>query len=216
MNVNVRAPHAQTHIEIRPSVLYVGTPVVLITTRNEDGTANITPMSSAWALGDRMVLGLQAAGQGAANLLRTRECVLNFPHGELWSQVERIARATGRDPVPDFKAAIGFVHCADKFALGGFTAQPATCVAPPRIAECPLQMEAKLVAAHELAADIEDSHGPALLSLEVRVLKVHAAPSIVVSGTNHVDTAQWHPLFYVFRHYFSVGPDLGKTFRAEI
>ena len=29
-------------------VLYFGTPVVLITTRNEDGTPNIAPMSSAW------------------------------------------------------------------------------------------------------------------------------------------------------------------------
>ncbi|RFB76329.1 flavin reductase family protein [Methylovirgula sp. 4M-Z18] len=216
MNINVRTRPAPSHIEIHPSVLYVGTPIVLMTTCNADGSANITPMSSAWALSDRMVLGLQAAGQGAANVLRTRECVLNFPSAELWPQVENIAHTTGRDPVPNFKAAIGFVHCADKFALGNFTAQPSRCVMPPRIVECPLQMEAKLVAAHELGQDVDAPAGPALLSLEVRVLKVHALPSIVVPGTNHVDTAQWHPLFYVFRHYFSVGPDLGKTFRAEI
>jgi hypothetical protein len=24
----------------------------------------------------------------------------------------------------------------------------------------------------------------------------------------------WKPLFYVFRHYFSTGADLGKTFKA--
>ncbi len=45
------------HIEIMPSVLYVGTPVVLITTLNPDGTTNISPMSSAWMLFDRAVLG---------------------------------------------------------------------------------------------------------------------------------------------------------------
>lgn len=52
------------HVTIEPSILYFGTPVVLITTLNEDGTANISPMSSAWALGRTVVLGLGASGQG--------------------------------------------------------------------------------------------------------------------------------------------------------
>jgi flavin reductase (DIM6/NTAB) family NADH-FMN oxidoreductase RutF len=51
---------------IHPSILYFGTPVVLITTRNPDGSANITPMSSAWALADRVVIGLSGGGQGLA------------------------------------------------------------------------------------------------------------------------------------------------------
>jgi flavin reductase (DIM6/NTAB) family NADH-FMN oxidoreductase RutF len=36
---------------IEPSILYFGTPVVLISTRNEDGTTNVAPMSSAWFSG---------------------------------------------------------------------------------------------------------------------------------------------------------------------
>lgn len=36
------------HLTISPSVLYFGTPVVLIVTRNPDGTPNVAPMSSAW------------------------------------------------------------------------------------------------------------------------------------------------------------------------
>ncbi len=39
------------HVTIEPSILYPGTPVVLISTQNEDGTANRAPMSSAWWLG---------------------------------------------------------------------------------------------------------------------------------------------------------------------
>ncbi|MGI8308307.1 hypothetical protein [Saccharopolyspora hattusasensis] len=34
---------------IAPSILYFGTPVVLLSTENSDGTANLAPMSSAWA-----------------------------------------------------------------------------------------------------------------------------------------------------------------------
>jgi len=36
------------HRTIHPSILYVGTPVVLIGTVNEDGTPNLAPISSAW------------------------------------------------------------------------------------------------------------------------------------------------------------------------
>lgn len=34
-----------------PHILYLGTPVVLISTVNEDGTHNLAPMSSAFWLG---------------------------------------------------------------------------------------------------------------------------------------------------------------------
>jgi flavin reductase (DIM6/NTAB) family NADH-FMN oxidoreductase RutF len=201
------------HQSIAPSVLYFGTPVVLMVTSNDDGTANITPMSSAWALGSCVVLGLSSATQGAVNLLREGECTLNFPSAGLWPNVERIARTTGVNPVPPYKAEMGFVHEADKFALGGFATQPSELILTPRIAECPLQFETCLLTCHRSA---KQKGAPAThLILEVDVQRVHAHRSIVVPGTNHIDTGQWNPLFYVFRHYFGDAVDLGKTFRAE-
>jgi flavin reductase (DIM6/NTAB) family NADH-FMN oxidoreductase RutF len=41
-----------------PAILYFGTPVVLISTLNFDGTPNLAPMSSAWWLGHHGMLGL--------------------------------------------------------------------------------------------------------------------------------------------------------------
>jgi flavin reductase (DIM6/NTAB) family NADH-FMN oxidoreductase RutF len=41
------------HVLIERAILYFGTPVVLIATQNEDGTANLAPMSSARRLGWR-------------------------------------------------------------------------------------------------------------------------------------------------------------------
>ena len=206
------AAGAHEHVTIRPSILYFGTPVVLITTVSGDGSFNISPMSSAWALGDRVVLGCTATGQGIENLRRQGECVLNFPSSSLWRKVERIARATGRREVPPAKAAIGYEYVADKFALAGLTAMPSEIVTPPRIAECPLQFEAVLVEA-------KPSNGPdgsaAMFIAETQVKRVHAYREIVIPGTNHVDTAAWDPLLYVFRHYFGTGDDLGKTFKAE-
>lgn len=51
-------------------VLYFGTPVVLVSTLNPDGTANLAPMSSAWWLGQAAMLGMGANSQTAANLRR--------------------------------------------------------------------------------------------------------------------------------------------------
>jgi flavin reductase (DIM6/NTAB) family NADH-FMN oxidoreductase RutF len=47
--VEWRKPQAREAVTIKPSILYFGTPVVLITTMNPDATVNISPMSSAWA-----------------------------------------------------------------------------------------------------------------------------------------------------------------------
>src|ERR1700731_4644878 len=96
------------HKTIEPTILYFGTPVAFISTRNPDGTANLAPMSSAWWLGQRNVLGLATASQTTRNLLRTGECVLNLPSSDMAAHVDRIARTTGTDPVPVGKLLRGY------------------------------------------------------------------------------------------------------------
>ena len=207
-------PDADTHITITPSILYVGTPVALITTLNPDATTNISPMSSVWALADRMVLGMSGAAHGAANLLREGELVINFPGPDLWGAVEALAPTTGSDPVPEAKQAMGFVFEPDKFGCARLTPQGSQVVAPDRICECPIQMEAELVAAHAPGDWPTDRPGSFYI-FETRVRRVHARADLVVPGSQRIDPARWSPLLYVFRHYFGTGPELGKTFRAE-
>jgi len=201
---------------IHPSILYFGTPVVLITTHNEDGTLNITPMSSAWALADRIVIGLAGGGQGLANLRRERECVLNLAGEDMHRGVERIAPTTGRQPVPTWKQATGYRHEADKLALGGWHALPSLSVKPPRIMECPLQLEARVLldVDRPLEAWRDSAGGYAILELEV--LHVHAHEEVTVAGTQHIDPQRYRPLFYLFRHYVGPGKPKGRTFKAEV
>lgn len=201
---------------IRPSILYFGTPVVLITTRNPDGSANITPMSSAWALADRVVIGLAGGSQGLANLLRERECVLNLADEAMHESVERLAPTSGCDPVPAWKREGGYRHEPDKFALAGWHALPSLTVAAPRIAESPLQLEARLCHARSRPLDAWRERGGGYVIFELDVLRVHAHAEIVVPDTQHIDPARYRPLFYVFRHYFGCGPRLGQTFKAEV
>ncbi len=207
-------PHASPageHQSIWPSILYFGTPIALVTTMNIDGTANIGPMSSAWALGYTVLMGWESTAHTLTSLERERECVINLPGPELVEQVEKLASLTGGNPPAPHKADT-FRYEPDKFGAAGLTPTAAETVKPPRIAECPLQLEAKVTAIHQPATRPD---GEYFRIVETHVERVHAHPSIVKPQTNHIDPQHWSPLLYVFRHYFGTGPKLARSFRAE-
>ncbi|WP_201294573.1 MULTISPECIES: flavin reductase family protein [unclassified Nocardiopsis] len=195
------------HVAIEPSILYFGTPVVLLSTENPDGTFNLAPMSSAWALGRLVVLGLGAGGQTARNLAERPEAVINLPSPGQWRHVERLAPLTGRYPVPEDKPA-GCRFEPDKFAASGLLPEPSLAVRPPRVARCPLQLEARV-------QRVRPDGSGAFVIAEALVERVHAHPDIVVPGTQHVDPDAWSPLVYNFRHYFGLGPERGCSHRSE-
>ncbi|MHB1596269.1 MAG: flavin reductase family protein [Streptosporangiaceae bacterium] len=197
------------HIPIDPKILYVGTPIALITTMSPDGTCNIGPMSSAWTLGRTVILGWEATSQTLANLEREGECVINYPHADRWTQVEAIATLTGHNPPAPHKAS-QFSYAADKWTPGRFTPQESQTVRPPRIAECAIQCEAEVQAIHM-------PHGPDQATfriVEAYVRRIHADQSVVDdSSTHHISTDAWSPALYVFRDYFGTGPRRGRTKR---
>ena len=85
-------PQFQT---ISPKILYFGNPVALISSVNEDFTPNLAPISSFWALGWTMTLGLLNETKTLQNLEKRPECVVNVPSPDLWRQVEALAPLTG-------------------------------------------------------------------------------------------------------------------------
>ncbi|MEV4291273.1 flavin reductase family protein [Nonomuraea bangladeshensis] len=199
------------HVRIEPNILYFGTPVVLISTLNEDGTPNLAPMSSAFWLGWRGLLGLGARAKTAQNLLRARECVLNLPSDALAPAVDRLALTTGSDPVPERKWERGYRHVADKFGRAGLTPVPSETVAPPRAAECPVAMETVVEAVHPIGED------GGTLAFEVRVQRVWAHEGIRLAGTDdHIDPDAWRPLIMSFQKLYGLGPQVHPSTLATI
>ncbi len=188
------------HVVPGLKVLYFGTPVVLISTRNPDGSANLAPMSSAWWLGQGAMLGMGDRSQTAANLRSDGECVLNLPSSALAAAVDRIALTTGRVPVSEGKRAQGYRHVADKFALGGFTRQPSELVGPPRVAECPIQLECRVTGTHPFGGPAGGATG-----FEVRVLRTYVDEGLLIPGTGYVDPLRWDPLIMKFTEFFGGG-----------
>jgi flavin reductase (DIM6/NTAB) family NADH-FMN oxidoreductase RutF len=204
------------HRTIEPAILYFGTPVVLVSTLNEDGTTNVAPISSAWWLGWSCLLGFGARSHTPANLRRTGECVLNLPSVEQVAAVDRLARTTGSNPVPPHKVAMGYRFEPDKLGLAGLTPRPSQVVAPPRLRECPVQLEATLEAAHPLAAGDPDRAGK-LVALEVRIRRVHVEESLLMDGhRDRIDPRRWRPLMMSFCQFFGLGELVHPSRLAEI
>lgn len=204
------------HRPIDPAILYFGTPVVLVSSTNPDGSANLAPMSSAWWLGRSCMLGFGARSHTPANILRTGECVLNLPSVHQVSAVDRLARTTGSDPVPEWKAQNGYRHVRDKFALAGFTAVASELVAPPRAAECPIHLEAVLEAVHPLAVRDAERRGRSI-ALELRIVRVHASEAVRMAGhADRIDPDRWRPLMMSFQHFYGLGDRVHPSTLSQI
>jgi flavin reductase (DIM6/NTAB) family NADH-FMN oxidoreductase RutF len=203
----------QEFLTIEPKILYFGTPVALISSLNEDGSTNLAPMSSFWALGWTLMLGLLDETKTAENFARHAECVVNLPSPDMWQQVEKLAPLTGKTPVPTVKAK-QFRYESRKFEAAGLTAMPSEVVKPARARECPVHMEARVVKLHQMSGEKLVQLGGGIAA-EVEILRVHIAREFVTGG-HYVDPQTWSPLIYNFRHYFRLAEkELGKTFRAE-
>jgi len=206
--------HESQFKTITPSILYFGNPVAIISSLNPDGTPNLAPISSFWGLGWTMVLGLLCDTQTFDNFQTQPDCVVNIPSPDLWETVERLAPLTGKNPVPAEKSA-KFRFERDKFVASGLTPLASESVKAPRVKECPVQLEATVNRIHLLQGESRLDKLGGGAAVEVRVLKVHVRSDFILSE-NHVNPEKWQPLIYNFRHYFGLGAELGKTFRAEV
>ncbi len=204
------------HIISEPSVLYFGTPVIIIGTTNENGTYNLAPMSSVFWLGWRCVIGLAASSQTTQNILRTGECVLNLASITEAAAVNHLARTTGTYPVPVSKQQKGYRYEPDKFAIAELTPVQADVVSAPMVKECPVQLEAVVTHSRSLAEDDEAIRNRIML-IELRIVRVHLEESILVEGSqNHIDPNKWKPLIMSFQKLYGLGDEVQYSTLSEI
>jgi flavin reductase (DIM6/NTAB) family NADH-FMN oxidoreductase RutF len=205
------------HVSREPNILYFGTPVVVISTVNEDGSYNLAPMSSAFWLGWRCMLGLGVHSKTPQNMLRTGQCVLNLPSVNQVSAVNRLAKTTGSNPVPERKLKRGYRFEADKFGISDFTPIPSVTVDAPRVLECPVQMEAVVEGTHYMAENDPQQRG-GVVCIEVRIQRVHLEESILMDGEpNRVDPDKWRPLIMSFQKFYGLAPgQIQQSTLAEI
>jgi flavin reductase (DIM6/NTAB) family NADH-FMN oxidoreductase RutF len=199
------------HRTIEPTILYFGTPVALISTLNEDGTPNLAPMSSAWWLGWSCMLGLGSMGKTSDNLIRTRECVINLPSEQQVTHVDQLALTTGKNPVPEKKLSWGYRYEPDKFGVGDLSPMPSLAVKPPRIRECPVQMEGVVHEWRPFGKNVSAN------AFEVHIVRLHVEESLLVGdpARPHIDPQKWRPLIMSFCRFFGMGDEVHPSRLAE-
>ncbi|WP_344483975.1 flavin reductase family protein [Glycomyces endophyticus] len=191
------------HVNTPLKVHYYGSVVVLLGTRDAEGRANLAPMSSAWWLGQSAMLGMGDRSKTAQNLRATGECTLNLVPSGLADAVDRLADLTAADPVPESKAAKGYRFEPDKFGAAGLTELPGEATGAPRVAECPVQLECRITAAHPF--------GKGCTAFEAEILRSHVDESVLVPGTAYVDPVAWDPLIMKFCDYFGEARNLRES-----
>jgi flavin reductase (DIM6/NTAB) family NADH-FMN oxidoreductase RutF len=185
---------------VEPKVLYFGTPVVLISSRNPDGSTNLSPMSSAWWLGYTAMLGMGTSSQAVKNLTERPEVVLNLVDPDMVAALDRIALLTGSEEMSDAKRARGYRYEPDKFAAAGLTREPSDLVDVDAVGESPINLEGRIVNIHDIGGP--DSH---LCALEMKVERVHVREDLLMSNDRYIDPLRWDPLIMKFTEYFAGG-----------
>ncbi|NEA33164.1 flavin reductase family protein [Streptomyces sp. SID13031] len=185
---------------VEPKVLYFGTPVVLISSRNPDGSTNLAPMSSAWWLHYSAMLGMAAGSQTVRNLQERPECILNLVEPAMLAGLDRIALLTGSEQMSDAKRARGYRHEPDKFAVAGWTRTPGSLVDVDAVEESPINLEGRIEAIHTVGGP-----GSTLRSLEMSIQRVHVREDLLMHDDRYIDPLRWDPLIMKFTEYFAGG-----------
>jgi len=130
-----------THkIAIEPFRPIYPTPAALVTSVAPDGKPNIITLGEVYNLSLRnptiVGIGIHKARYSHELITRSGEYVVNLPTVRILDAVDRCGATSGRQ--------------VDKFAAFGLTPLPAKVVRPPLIAECPINVECKVIGIEEI------------------------------------------------------------------
>src|SRR5271169_307875 len=100
-----------------------------------------------------------------------------------WLGVDRLALTTGKNPVPEKKRQWGYRYEPDKFGIAGFTPVGSESVAPPRVRECPVQMEGIVHDFRSFGKNVSAN------AFEVHIVKLHVDDKLLVGDGQrpHID-----------------------------
>ena len=157
------------------------------------------------------MLGLGQSGQTSGNLIGTRECVINLPSEDLVTHVDRLALTTGKTPVPERKQGWGYRFEPDKFGTAGLTAIRSESVMPPRVLECPVQMEGIVNSYGSFGKNVN------AYAFEVHIVKLHVDEKLLIGDgpRPHIDPARWRPLIMSFCRFYGLGGEVHPSRLAE-
>jgi flavin reductase (DIM6/NTAB) family NADH-FMN oxidoreductase RutF len=127
-------------VVLKPRRPIYPTPAALITSVAPDGRPNIITLGEVYNLSlanpTIVGVGIRKARYSHELISASREYVVNMPTTSMWEVVDLCGGVSGRE--------------VDKFTEFGLTPLPASVVRPPLIAECPINLECRVVGIEEI------------------------------------------------------------------
>lgn len=98
----------------------------------------------------------------------------------------------------------GYRYERDKFRAAELSETASEKVSPPRVAQCPVQLEAVVERVHPFGEE-----GSGVVAVETRVIRVHVEEALLVPDNHrHIDADRWDPLIMKFCELYGNGQNL--------
>jgi len=179
-----------TKTRIAPLRPVYPSPAALITSVGADGRPNIVTLGECFNVSIRRPVIVGIAIRTATyshGLIRARgEFTVNLPTADLLEKVDGIGMVSGRD--------------CEKFERFGFTPLPADEVAPPLIAECPVNLECRVLSEQEVG-----DH-----NLFLGEVLVQHVDSDKLDASGQPDPRKLGMFVFALQTYLSVGEVIGE------
>ncbi|TJZ51028.1 hypothetical protein FCH28_21250 [Streptomyces piniterrae] len=174
----------------------------LLSTENDDGTFALVALDIAWEFGPVVSAWLPARSRAARNLVVRPEVVFNLsPPGRGPEEgpdggVSTSDIALTEPPLAELplaEAPLAQLPLTEAELADALPTEPSEMVRTPRLADCPLQLEARCV------PELTVTDG-AWTRFEAQVLRVHADPRWVLPmGDRGIELSAWCPPVHDFR-----------------
>ena len=165
-------------------------PAALITSVDSEGKANIITLAEVYNLSVArpVIVGVSITRQRYSHKLisESSQYVVNLPTTRILEKVDRCGAISGRD--------------VDKFSELGLTPIAASLVHPPLIAECPINLECKVIAVHAIG-----DH-----DMFVGEVVAQHVDEAVLDAKGEIRTEKLDALCYVLGEYWSLGEKVGE------
>lgn len=175
---------------MKPSRPVYPSPAGLITSISPEGKPNIITLGEVFNISifDPVIIGIAIGKPRYSHALisATREFVVNLPTSSMAKVIDQCGTVSGRT--------------VDKFSQFGLTAAPAEKVRPPLIAECPVNIECRVLSIQEVG-DHDLFLGEAVAQ--------HVAED-VLDASGRIRVERLDPLCFVHWEYWSFGTKVGQ------
>jgi flavin reductase (DIM6/NTAB) family NADH-FMN oxidoreductase RutF len=182
-------------LSVKPLLFPMPTPLIASAHAGETGLLTVAWIGMVSGTPPTIGIAVRATRNTFRLIEASGEFTVNIPRVGMEAAVDFCGIVSGRD--------------TDKFAAAGLTQAPAALVSAPLVAECPFNIECRVVGIHPMG-DYRLVMG--------EIVETHADEDILTAEGNTVDVGLLDPLVFIpgTREYRGLGPKVADAYSVGV